>query len=178
MDPIGRVLLQNIDPDVFGDKLWLLEGSPLLQEYEPSICEALQRYEHQRNFRAYGIFAYIMTQLAELHELDAILVDVSPSNSAINQVSLRRGFGSKLWTHRWVVCFARTLSQIAAISCNYMLPPCSASLYSCGSLYGLLTSVLTGEPHRVSRCAFPPGTTTSGACTTKSSAYEQVRTVG
>ena len=162
----GRILLQNIDPDVFGDKLWLLEGSPLLQEYEPSICEALQRYEHQRNFRAYGIFAYIMTQLAELHEFDAILVDVSPSNSAINQVSLRRGFGSKLWTHRWVVCFSRTLSQIAAISCNYMLPPCSASLYSCGSLYGLLTSVLTGEPHRVSRCAFRPGTTTSGACTT------------
>ena len=89
----GRVLLQNIDPDVFGDKLWLLEGSPLLQEYEPSICEALQRYEHQRNFRAYGIFAYIMTQLAELHELDAILVDVSPSNSAINQVSFAADSG-------------------------------------------------------------------------------------
>jgi hypothetical protein len=117
LDPIGRVLLQNIDPDVFGDKLWLLEGSPLLQEYEPSICEALQRYEHPRNFRAYGIFAYIMTQLAELHELDAILVDVSPSNSAINQVSLCRGFGSKLCTHRWVVCFARTF----VADCCYQL---------------------------------------------------------
>ena len=120
MDPCA-LLLQNIDPDVFGDKLWLLEGSPLLQEYEPSICEALQRYEHQRNFRAYGIFAYIMTQLAELHELDAILVDVSPSNSAINQVSFAADSGLARSCGRANALLApcRRLLLSAAITCSH-----------------------------------------------------------
>ena len=48
-----------------------------------------------------------------------ILVDLSPSNSAIN--------------------------QSVALSCDYILPPANPSIYSCGSVHGLLTSVLTGD---------------------------------
>jgi cellulose biosynthesis protein BcsQ len=46
-----------------------------------------------------------MNTLANKHAFDVIIVDLSPSNSALNEIS--------------------------ALSCNYILPPCNASLYSC-----------------------------------------------
>lgn len=102
----------------FGDKLWLLEGSPLLHEFEAEIARAFGEPKNQQSFKSFGVFSYLMTRLTELHNFDVILIDVSPSNSALNQA--------------------------AALSCDYILPPCIASVYSCGSVYGLLTSVLTG----------------------------------
>lgn len=102
----------------FGDKLWLLEGSPLLHEFDAEISRAFGEPTNPQSFKSFGVFSYLMTRLTEMHDFDVILIDVSPSNSALNQA--------------------------AALSCDYILPPCMTSLYSCGSVYGLLTSVLTG----------------------------------
>ena len=66
-----------------------------------------------------GIINYILNKLADKHNFDVIILDVSPSNSSLNQIS--------------------------ALSCDYILPPCNASLYSCGSIYGLFETVLPGK---------------------------------
>jgi len=50
---------------------------------------------------------------------DAIMIDCSPHNSALNKA--------------------------ASLACDYILPPCMASLYSAGTVQGLLSSVLPGE---------------------------------
>ena len=71
-----------------------------------------------KNVKPIGIISYIMNTLANKHAFDVIIVDLSPSNSALNEIS--------------------------ALSCNYILPPCNASLYSCGSIYGLFETVLPG----------------------------------
>ena len=107
----------------FDDKLWLLKGSPLLSEFESELSRALgpadETPSQGRHFRTIGIFSFIINRLVAKHGFDIVFIDVSPSNSALNQV--------------------------AALSCDYILPPCQASLYSCGSVYGLLNSVLPGE---------------------------------
>jgi cellulose biosynthesis protein BcsQ len=110
------------DMDDKDHPLWLLKGSPLLSEFEAVFSEALGPPDgtpHHRHFRKIGIFSYIINKLVAKHGFDIVFIDVSPSNSALNEV--------------------------AALSCDYILPPCQASLYSCGSVYGLLTSVLPGE---------------------------------
>lgn len=108
--------------DTFGDKLWLLKGSPLLFEFEFLLSQALGNPDETpsvMSFQSIGIISYIINQLNLKHNFDVVMIDVSPSNSALN--------------------------QIAAMSCDYILPPCQASLYSCGSVYGLLHSVLPGK---------------------------------
>ena len=107
---------------VFNDRLWLLKGSPLLSEFEAELTRAIgppDETPNQKHFTHLGIFSFIINKLVDKHGFDIVFIDVSPSNSALNQV--------------------------AALSCDYILPPCQASLYSCGSVYGLLTSVLPGE---------------------------------
>jgi len=113
--------LHQCNRDTFEDKLWLLTGSPRLTEFEHQISQAVGPAGSKVddcNFIPVGTISYIMNKLTERHGFDVILLDVSPSNSALN--------------------------QCAAISCDYILPPCCASLYSCGSVAGLLNNVLPG----------------------------------
>ena len=115
-------VLTACNPDQFGDRLWLLKGSPLISEFEAEFSRALGPRDETPSpkfFRTIGIFSFIINKLVAKHGFDIVFIDVSPSNSALNEV--------------------------AALSCDYILPPCQASLYSCGSVYGLLTSVLPGE---------------------------------
>ena len=115
-------VLTACNPDQFGDRLWLLKGSPLLSEFEAEFSRALGPRDETpsgKHFRMIGIFSFIINKLVAKHGFDIVFIDVSPSNSSLNEV--------------------------AALSCDYILPPCQASLYSCGSVYGLLTSVLPGE---------------------------------
>jgi len=119
--PIDQVLCA-CNPDKFDDRLWLLKGSPLLSEFEAELTRAIGPRDEtptERNYMYIGIFSFIINKLVDKHGFDIVFIDVSPSNSGLNQV--------------------------AALSCDYILPPCQASLYSCGSVYGLLTSVLPGE---------------------------------
>jgi hypothetical protein len=111
-------VIKNKNAETFKDKLWLLEGSPLLHEFESEIARAFGEVKGKASTVKFGIFAYLMNKLVQQHRFDFVLLDVSPSNSALNQA--------------------------AALSCDYILPPCTAGLYSCGSIYGLLSSVLTG----------------------------------
>ena len=84
---------------------------------------------HEKDFNTIGLVGFIMDKLAATHKFDVILLDVSPSNSALNQIS--------------------------ALSCDYILPPCMASIYSCGSgVYGLLASVLPREEGWLGKQAF------------------------
>ena len=113
--------LQQCNPDETGDKLWLCKGSPLLVEFEGPVAVGIGAPEQrpaENQYKNIGIVAYLMRRMTELHNFDVILLDVGPSNSALN--------------------------QMAALSCDYILPPCLASLYSCGSVSGLLSAVLPG----------------------------------
>ena len=65
------------------------------------------------------MIAHLMEMFTEVLGFDVIVIDCSPSNSAINKA--------------------------AALACDFILPPCLASLYSAGSIAGLLTSVLPGD---------------------------------
>ena len=119
--PIDQVLCA-CNPEGFNNRLWLLKGSPLLSEFEAELTRAIgppDETPNQKHYTHIGIFSFIINTLVDKHGFDIVFIDVSPSNSALNQV--------------------------AALSCDYILPPCQASLYSCGSVYGLLTSVLPGE---------------------------------
>ena len=114
--------LQQCNEDETQDRLWLLKGSPLLVEFEGPIAQAIGQPGQQPSENQYkniGVVSYMMNRMTELHAFDVILLDVGPSNSALNQMS--------------------------ALSCDLILPPCLASLYSCGSVSGLLSSVLPGE---------------------------------
>ena len=104
----------------FKGNLWLLKGSQLIFKFEPQISEALHdKTLADKSVKPIGIISYIVNKLAEKHNFDIIIMDLSPSNSSLN--------------------------QICALSCDYILPPCNASLYSCGSIYGLLETVLPGQ---------------------------------
>lgn len=92
--------LQQCNPDETGDRLWLLKGSPLLVEFEGPIATAMGGPEHRpadAQYKNIGIVSYIMRKMDELHQFDVILIDVGPSNSALN--------------------------QMASLSCDYILPP-------------------------------------------------------
>jgi len=114
-------VIQVCNPDSYGDRLWLLAGTPLLSEFESVLSQALGAPDvtpHKQQYVKIGIISTIIGELVRKYSFDVVLIDVSPSNSALNEV--------------------------AALSCDYILPPCQASLYSCGSIYGMLTSVLPG----------------------------------
>jgi cellulose biosynthesis protein BcsQ len=91
-----------------------------MHKFEAKMTQAFEKYTSEgQATRDLGLMSFMMNSLADKHKFDVILVDLSPSNSALNQV--------------------------VAISCDYILPPANPSIYSCGSVHGLLTSVLTGE---------------------------------
>jgi len=123
---LDEARLEKCNPDFFKrvakeDNLSLLVGCPILSSFEPSLSAAIGapgKSPGDENYQKIGLVGYIMDKLTAKHKFDVILLDVSPSNSALN--------------------------QIAALSCDYILPPCIASPYSCGSVYGLLTSILPG----------------------------------
>lgn len=109
-----------VNDDFFKGRLHLLAGSQLLFRFERSITQALEDPTlPDKHVKSIGIMNYMLNRLAEKHKFDVIILDLSPSNSALNQIS--------------------------ALSCDYILPPCNASLYSCGSVYGLLETVLPGD---------------------------------
>lgn len=113
--------LQACNEEDFKDRLWLMKGSPMLVEFEAEISISIGaqgQAPEERYYKKIGPIAFLMRRLTELHNFDVILIDVGPSNSALNQMS--------------------------ALSCDYILPPCLASLYSCGSISGLLSAVLPG----------------------------------
>uniref|UniRef100_A0A6T8A3P5 AAA domain-containing protein n=1 Tax=Prymnesium polylepis TaxID=72548 RepID=A0A6T8A3P5_9EUKA len=103
----------------FGDNFYILEGDPMIAQFESDIAHAFSNFGLQSQIKSYGLFSHMMQLFAEILNFDVIMVDCSPSNSAINKA--------------------------AALACDYILPPCMAALYSAGSIHGLLTSVLPGE---------------------------------
>ncbi len=70
---------------MYGD-LRVLLASPLNILFENPISEALNRHDLTKSFNQCGMFSYIIAKLSENHAFDVVLIDVSPSNSAINQV--------------------------------------------------------------------------------------------
>ncbi len=121
----GFSLLHKISVDEhtqrseFGDNFWLLEGDSNISAFETEIAHAFSNFEKKASIKHYGLISYLMELFTELLGFDVIMIDCSPSNSALNKA--------------------------AALACDYILPPCMASLYSAGSISGLLTSVLPGE---------------------------------
>lgn len=112
-------LLHKCNPDKCGDNLWLLEGTPLLSQFESELHAGFANVRVATSIKRFGVFSFLMKRLTDIYDFDVILVDCSPSNSAINKA--------------------------AALSCDYILPPCQAGLYSAGSVYGLLSTVLPGD---------------------------------
>lgn len=113
--------IRSCNHDFYNGNLCILEGSPLLFEFEGAIAAAVGPSDAtptEANYKKIGVISYIIERMVEKHSFDVVILDVSPSNSALN--------------------------QIAALSCDFILPPVFASLYSCGSVFGLLTSVLPG----------------------------------
>ena len=110
--------LHCCNPDSFQDRLWLLEGTPLLWKFEEKISNAFGNPNKDESLREYGIISYLMEAYTQECGFDVIIVDCSPSNSALNRA--------------------------AALACDYILPPCQAGLYSAGSVHGLLNTVLPG----------------------------------
>lgn len=104
--------------DSFGSKLWLLTGSPLLSQFEGSLAIATQQ-ANASGHRALGLLNHIMTLCERKYGFDVILVDVNPGNSVFN--------------------------QYAAASCDFIIAPTQASLYSAVSVHGVLTSIMSGE---------------------------------
>jgi len=115
----GEAGLHKCNVDTFGDYLWLLEGTPLLWKFEEKISSAFANPTRDESLKEYGIIAHILEKYTQTCAFDVILVDCGPSNSAINRA--------------------------AALSCDYILPPCQAALYSAGSVHGLLSTVLPGR---------------------------------
>ena len=103
----------------FGENFWVLEGDPKISEFEANIAHAISNFGQKGLLKHYGIVSYLMEVLTEVLGFDVIVIDCSPSNSALNKA--------------------------AALACDYILPPCMASLYSAGSIEGLLSSVLPGD---------------------------------
>ena len=74
------------------------QGTPLLSQFEDEIHQGFTKVGLPTAIKRFGVFSFLMTRLTELHRFDVILVDCSPSNSAINKA--------------------------AALACHYILPPC------------------------------------------------------
>eukprot|EP00967_Tisochrysis_lutea_P134998 scaffold239029_cov28-Tisochrysis_lutea.AAC.1 len=118
LDPnADKCVVEPVNPEAFQGRMWLLAGSQLLFKFEPFLTGALEDQSlKDSNVKSLGMINYILNKLAEAHSFDVVVIDLSPSNSSINQV--------------------------AALSSDYLLPPCNASLYSCGSVNGFLENVL------------------------------------
>lgn len=116
---LHRISVDENDYSEFGHNFYILEGDPMIAQFETEIAHAFNNFGSQGQLKSYGLFAHMMELFAEILHFDVIMVDCSPSNSAINKA--------------------------AALACDYILPPCLAALYSAGSVHGLLTSVLPGE---------------------------------
>ena len=103
----------------FGDNFWVLEGDPHIAEFEVQLANAFRDYTQMGMIKHIGLISYLMEMFTQLLGFDAIVIDCSPHNSALNKA--------------------------AALACDYILPPCMASLYSAGSVEGMLSSVLPGD---------------------------------
>lgn len=121
----GFELLHKVNVDEytkiseFGDNFWVLEGDPHIAEFEPMIANAFRDFTQKSMIKHIGLISYLMEMFTQILGFDAIIIDCSPHNSALNKA--------------------------AALACDYILPPCNASLYSAGSVQGLLSSVLPGD---------------------------------
>ena len=121
----GFELLHKVNVDEhtktseFRDNFWVLEGDPHIAEFEPMIANAFRDYTQKGMIKHIGLISYLMEMFTQILEFDAIIIDCSPHNSALNKA--------------------------AALACDYVLPPCMASLYSAGSVEGMLSSVLPGD---------------------------------
>ena len=121
----GFELLHKVNVDEhtktseFRDNFWVLEGDPHIAEFEPMIANAFRDYTQMGMIKHIGLISYLMEMFTQILGFDAIMIDCSPHNSALNKA--------------------------AALACDYVLPPCMASLYSAGSVEGMLSSVLPGD---------------------------------
>ena len=121
----GFELLHKVNVDEhtktseFRDNFWVLEGDPHIAEFEPMLANAFRDYTQKGMIKHIGLISYLMEMFTQILEFDAIIIDCSPHNSALNKA--------------------------AALACDYILPPCMASLYSAGSVEGMLSSVLPGD---------------------------------
>ena len=133
---------------MYGD-LRVLLASPLNILFENLISEALNRHDLSKSFNQCGMFSYIIAKLSEHHAFDVALIDVSPSNSAVNQVrSGADADGGEEWRGLGQGGLQRLFAvslQLAAISCDYILPPCSASLYGVCAVWNVTETVVPGE---------------------------------
>ena len=113
-------VIRQVNDDSFQGRLWLLEGHPNLQDYEGKISQAVDNARTgskcKDSFLKVGICHYMLQALAEREGFEFIIVDLSPSSGA--------------------------LSRCMAMSCDFIMPPCYADVYSAGSIHGLLTRVL------------------------------------
>ena len=70
--------LHCCNPDNFADRLWLLEGTPLLWKYEEKISNAFGNPTKDESLREYGIISYLLEAYTQQCGFDVILVDCSP----------------------------------------------------------------------------------------------------
>ena len=119
-DLLSKVNVDELsDESEFGDNFWILEGDANISEFEPLIADAFSNCDKKPSIKHYGLISHMMQMFTEILKFDVIVIDCSPSNSALNKA--------------------------VALSCDFILPPCMASLYSAGSVNGLLSTVLPGN---------------------------------
>ena len=116
------------DNQILNGNLWLLKGGGDLQRFEHDFSEAQAQAQSHQSTRAknpksfmLGLPIYTIRQLQAREDFDLIIVDFSPSPSAIN--------------------------RITAMSLDFILPPCFADTYSASSVSGLLETVLPDWYH-------------------------------
>ena len=59
-------VIKQLNPEKFGDKLWLLEGSPLLHEFESSFSRGFANPKDHSSQKTVGVFSYIMNHMCAL----------------------------------------------------------------------------------------------------------------
>ena len=59
-------VIDQLNAEKFGDKLWLLKGSPLLHEFESSFARGFASPEDHSSQKTFGVFSYIMNHMYAL----------------------------------------------------------------------------------------------------------------
>ena len=73
--------------DAYDDMLWLLAGSPKIDESVPQLTAAFKSNElTPREIRIVGFFSYVMRKCSEFHGFDVFIIDMG--NSALNTASV------------------------------------------------------------------------------------------
>ena len=113
-------------PDMLHNNLWILEGHGDLQQFDAGFSEAVADARRANtpgqasSWTTVGACYFMLQALAERGKFDFILVDMSPSQSAMN--------------------------RCMAMSCDFIIPPCFPDSFSAKSVAGLLEKVRSEKP--------------------------------